>query len=163
VKEPVAASHSEHSGFIVIGKTRTLIWGQKKLLSQKPHALYDPYSRPRSKNQSHAQTTSNYDCRDYSASSQLHFRVLSGWMRPHLDERYCELIASRIANFDHIYLLGGGLGKWSGINNFMKYTDQHNAFLAKKIEYRRYMRLTDFPDHLAKRIFEEMLLEEGER
>ena len=157
MKDLVAETEREKMGFVVIGKTRTLIWGKKRAVTRKPLALYDPHSRPALGNYAHSKATSNYDSRDYAAGPLGRFSLIPGWMRPNLDARYCKLICERIEDFKEVFILGGGIWKWSGVNNFLDYVAENHPDLLEKIEYRRYFRLTDFSEAKTKKIFHEMV------
>ena len=145
MKDLVAETQTEKMGFVVIGKTRTLIWGKKRAGTRKPLALYDPHSRPALGNYAHA------------AGPLGRFSLIPGWGRPNLDARYCELICERIEDFKEVFILGGGIWKWSGVNNFLDYVAENHPDLLEKIEYRRYFRLTDFSEAKTKKIFHEMV------
>ena len=143
MKDLVAETQTEKMGFVVIGKTRTLIWGKKRAGTRKPLALYDPYSRP--------------SLGSYAQGPLGRFSLIPGWMRPNLDARYSELICERIEDFKEVFILGGGIWKWSGVNNFLDYVAENHPDLLEKIEYRRYFRLTDFSEAKTKKIFHEMV------
>ena len=144
---------TDHLGYAVIGKTRTLIWDEDSHVTTSPFAIYDPKSRPQLGSTSGPRLTSNYDLRDISRNPKGRFRFLSGWMRPSLDEGYCEKIYQHFREFDRIYLVGGGVGRWSGVNNFMSYVESEHPEFAERIDYRCYFRLSDFPMSKIRKIF----------
>jgi len=143
-------------GYAVIGKTRTLIWDEDSEVTTSPFVIYDPKSRPQLGSTSGPQPTSNYDVRDRSQGSKGRFHFLSGWMRPNLDPEYCEKIFQHCQEFDRIFLVGGGVGLWSGVNNFIRFIQREHPKFEYKIEYRRYFRLTDFPKSKLREIFSSM-------
>ena len=145
-----------HPAFAVIGKTRTLIWEDGLEAHKRPTAIYDPRSRPSFTSVSGPRSTSNYDYRETSSGSKSKFHLLPAWLEPSLDKHYCELIYHKLQKFDHIYLVGGGVGRWSGINNFIRYVEREHDEFPGRIYPARYFRLTDFPEAKLKRIFHAM-------
>ena len=148
-----------HPAFAVIGKTRTLIWEDGIDSHKRPTTIYDPRSRPRFSSVSGPRSTSNYDYREMSSGSRAKFHFLPAWLEPGLDKRYCELIYHKLQKFDHIYLVGGGIGWWSGINNFIRYIESEHENFQGRIYPARYFRLTDFPEEKLKEIFHRMKAE----
>ena len=137
---------TDHLHFAVIGKTSAQIWGDDSGVHTKPITVHDPRSRPHLGIASGPKATSNYDTREIAHDSLVKFNVIPGWLRPSLDENYCELIYKRLKECDRAYLVGGGLGRWSGLNNFIAYVEERHPVFAAKVEYRIYFRLTDFPE-----------------
>ena len=152
LKRPVPS----HPAYSVIGKTRTLIWEDGLDSHKKPTAIYDPRSRPRFTSVSGPRSTSNYDYREMSSGSKAKYHLLPAWLEPGLDQHYCELIFLKLQGFDHIYLVGAGVGKWSGINNFIKYVELEHEEFPGRIYPARFLRLTDFPEAKLREIFREM-------
>ena len=142
--------------FVVIGKTRTQIWEGEFGKHAQPFVIYDPRSRPTVRATGGAAPTSNYDSRDSSRNSKVGFHLLVGWMKPSLNEHYCERIYQHLAGFDRIYLVGGGIGRWSGVNNFMDYAEGLHPDFAKKVRWQRYFRFTDFPQSTLEKIFTQL-------
>jgi hypothetical protein len=147
-------------GFVVINKTRTFIWENTLKDHQRPYVLYDPRSRPRLKKTSSPVATSNYDREELSTTPRGKFRFVPGWMKPSLDSNYCKLIYEHLQQFDHVYLVGGGIGRLSGINNFINYLELSHPHFVEHITPNRYFRFTDFPERKLKEIFEKMVEEE---
>ncbi len=152
LKRPVPS----HPAYSVIGKTRTLIWEDGLDSHKKPTAIYDPRSRPRFTSVSGPRSTSNYDYREMSSGSKAKYHLLPAWLEPGLDQHYCEVIFLKLQRFDHIYLVGAGVGKWSGINNFIKYVELEHEEFPGRIYPARFLRLTDFPEAKLREIFREM-------
>lgn len=144
---------TNHLGYVVIGKTRTLIWNEDSEAATTPFAIYDPKSRPQLGSTSGPRLTSNYDLRDTSRNPKGRFRFLSGWMRPSLDAHYSEKIYQHIHGFDRVFVVGGGLGRWSGVNNFIGYIENEHPEFLERIDYRCYFRLSDFPTSKLWKIF----------
>jgi len=151
-KRPVPA----HPAYAVIGKTRTLIWEDGLHSHKKPTAVCDPRSRPRFSSVSGPRSTSNYDYRESSSGSRAKFHLIPGWLEPGLDHHYCELIYHKLQKFDHIFLVGGGVGWWSGINNFIRFVETEHEEFPGRIYPARYFRLTDFPEEKLMEIFRKM-------
>ena len=145
-----------HPAFAVIGKTRTLIWEDGLHAHKRPTAVYDPRSRPRFASVSGPRSTSNYDYRESSSGSKAKYHFLPGWLEPGLDHHYCELIYHKLQKFDHIFLVGGGVGWWSGINNFIRFVETEHEEFPGRIYPARYFRLTDFPEEKLMEIFRKM-------
>ncbi len=148
-------SNSSHDGplFVVIGKTRTQIWEGNFGTHVQPFVIYDPLSRPTVTATSGTATTSNYDSRDSSRSSNVGYHLWVSWMKPSLNEHYCDRIYQHVKGFDHIYLVGGGIGRWSGVNNFMDYAERLHPGFSKRVTWQRYLRFTDFPQKTVEKIF----------
>jgi hypothetical protein len=142
--------------FGVIGKTRTQIWDHQSKSHQWPFVIYDPRSRPRTVRASGPHPTSNYDVAGMGFGQRSRINLLASWMMPKLDDRYCELIYQHMKNFEVIYLVGGGVGRWSGINNYMRFIDNNHPHLTRRISPVRHFRITDFPDKKLQRIFKDM-------
>ena len=153
---------TDHLHFAVIGKTSAQIWGDDSGVHSKPVTVHDPRSRPRLGSASGPRLTSNYDTSAISKSARSKFGLIPGWLKPSLDENYCELIYKRLKDCDRAFVVGGGIGRWSGVNNFMAYLEEHHAAFAAKVEYRVYFRLTDFSESKLRKIFREMLGEDLE-
>jgi len=145
-----------HPAFAVIGKTRTLIWEDGLHAHKRPTAVYDPRARPRFASVSGPRSTSNYDYRESSSGSKAKYHFLPGWLEPGLDHHYCELIYHKLQKFDHIFLVGGGVGWWSGINNFIRFVETEHEEFPGRIYPARYFRLTDFPEEKLMEIFRKM-------
>ena len=142
--------------YAVIGKTRTLIWDHGLNSFEKPTAIYDPGSRPRFRSVSGPRSTSNYDMKESASGSNAKYRIIPSWLKPSLDPNYCELIYQKLQRFDQIYLVGGGLGNWSGINNFIKYVElRHEEFPGRIIPVIHF-RLTDYSERKLMKIFHHM-------
>ena len=154
-------NHTDHPHFAVIGKTSAQIWGEDSGAHSKPVTVHDPRSRPHLGIASGPKTTSNYDRRGLSKTSKAKFGIIPGWLMPSLDDHYCELIYKRLKDCDRAFLVGGGIGRWSGINNFMTHLAENHPEFEKKVEYRVYFRLTDFPESKLRKIFGEMSDEEA--
>ena len=156
-------SSPSHPGYVAIGKTRTLFWEHIYNSREKPFVLYDPSSRPRfssvsgvSGKSSYASglgSSSSYDAGHFSTESKARFHLLAGWMKPALNDDYCEHIYRHISHLDHVYLVGGGIGRWSGINNFIRYLEKRHPQAIDRITPVRYFRLTDFPEKKLMEIF----------
>jgi hypothetical protein len=86
---------TDHLHFAVIGKTSAQIWGDDSGVHTKPITVHDPRSRPHLGIASGPKATSNYDTREIAHDSLVKFNVIPGWLRPSLDENYCELIYKR--------------------------------------------------------------------
>jgi len=142
--------------FVVIGKTRTQIWDYGSGGHHKPHVIYDPKSRPHTRIVSGPKSTSNYDTKELAFGARAGFGFLAGWMEPFLDDHYCSLIYQHIKGFEMIYVVGGGLGRWSGINNFMRYLKHHDPELIRRITPIRHFRFTDYPEWKLRKIFDEL-------
>lgn len=143
-------------GFVEIGKTRTRIWEEIAQDRARPFVIYDPKSRPQLRTTSSPRSTSNYDVHEVNESSGERFRLFPGWLMPSLDERYCEMIYQHLKNFDQVYLVGGGIGKWSGVKNFIKYVEKSHPHFSTKIQLQHYNRLTDFTEDELLKIFAKM-------
>ena len=143
--------------FVVIGKTRTQIWEGEFNKHARPFVIYDPRSRPTVRATGGTASTSNYDSIDSSRDSKVGFRLLVGWMMPSLNEHYCERIYQHLSGFDRIYLVGGGIGRWSGVNNFMDYAEGLHPGFANKVRWQRYFRFSDFPHSTLEKIFTQLL------
>jgi hypothetical protein len=152
---------TDHLHFAVIGKTSAQIWGDDSGVHTRPVTVHDPRSRPHLGSVSGPKSTSNYDTRELAQGSRVKFKVIPGWLKPSIDERYCELIYKRVKECDRAFIVGGGIGRWSGINNFMSYLEEHHPEFAKRVEYRVYFRLTDFSESKLRKIFREMSEEES--
>ncbi len=147
---------TDHLHFAVIGKTSTHIWLDDSGVHSRPFTVYDPRSRPHVAIASGPRATSNYDTHDLSHGSRAKFSIIPAWLEPSLDQHYCELIYKHLKDCDRAFLVGAGVGRWSGINNFISYLEEHHPDFAKKVEYRIYFRLTDFPENKLRKIFREM-------
>ena len=143
----------EHAAYAVIGKTRTLIWENGIDNHERPYVLYDPRARPRFASSSGPRFTSNYDLREAGAGSRARFRLIASWLRPGLDEGYCYQIYQHLQKFDLIYLVGGGLGAWSGINAFLAYVEENHEEFPRQVIPLKIFRLTDFPEKKLMKIF----------
>lgn len=143
-------------GFVEIGKTRTHIWEEIGQVHARPFVIYDPNSRPQLRSTSSPRSTSNYDMHEANKSSGGKFRLVPAWLMPRLDERYCELIYQHLKEFDQVFLVGAGIGKWSGVNNFINYVNKSHPHFSTKIWYQRYIRLTDFSEDELLKIFADM-------
>ncbi len=151
---------SDHLHFAVIGKTSTHIWGAESATHNGAVTVHDPRSRPHFGSISSSQTTSNYDTHDLKQSSHTKFGFIPAWIRPSLDDRYCELIYKRLKDCDHAFIVGGGVGRWSGVNNFVSYIEENHKEFAERVEYRVHFRLSDYPELKLRKIFSEMSREE---
>lgn len=141
------------AAYAVIGKTKTLIWEHGLDSHQHPHVIYDPRARPKVRSSSSPKFTSNYDSQDFSAGSRAKFGLIACWLKPGLDEGYCYQIYQHLEPFDLIYLVGGGLGKWSGINAFLHYVEEYHEDFPRRVIPLRVFRLTDFPQKKLMKIF----------
>jgi hypothetical protein len=146
----------QQPAYAVIGKTRTLIWEHGLDSKERPHVIYDPRSKPHLSSTSGPKATSNYDTRTQASSSQAKFGLVAGWLKPGLDEGYCYQIYQHLQNFDLIYLVGGGLWRWSGINAFLHYVEENHEEFPRKVIPLKIFRLTDFPEKKLKRIFKNL-------
>jgi len=142
-----------HAAYAVIGKTRTLIWEHGLDSHQRPHVIYDPRARPKFKSSTSPRSTSNYDMRDLGSGSRAKFGLIASWLKPGLDEGYCYQIYQRLQPFDLVYLVGGGLGKWSGINAFLHYVEEYHEDFPRQVIPLKIFRLTDFPEKKLMKIF----------
>lgn len=139
--------------YAVIGKTRTLIWEHGLDSHEHPYVIYDPRARPQFRSASGPRLTSNYDTRDLSSGSRARFGVIASWLKPGLDEGYCYQIYQHLQKFDLVYLVGGGLGKWSGINAFLDYVEENHEDFPRHVIPFKIFRLTDFPEKKLMKIF----------
>ena len=142
-----------HAAYVVIGKTRTLIWEHGLDSREHPHVIYDPRAKPNFKSSKGPRSTSNYDLRDQSFGSKARFHLIAGWLKPGLDEGYCYQIYQRLQKFDLVYLVGGGLGLWSGINAFLKYVEENHDEFPRHVIPLKIFRFTDFPEKKLMKIF----------
>ncbi len=159
----LAKSFPSQMGYIVIGKSNTLFWDHIYSSREKPCVIYDPALSPKFRSVSEVNKRSILVSSVWNSSTcpaehstkdsknKVHF--IASWMKPKLDEDYCEHIYLHISHLDHVYLVGGGVGRWSGINNFMKYLSNHHPQTIARITPIRYFRLTDFPEEKLMEIF----------
>lgn len=152
--------NEEKKAFVVIEKSRTRIWEGAFEEKSRPFVIWDPRSIPRSTLIEQPMPTSNYDNRDAAGAAKPTFHFLVGWMRPSLDLKYAERIYHHIKHFDHIYLVGGGYGWWSGGNNFISFMNKVHPKHGLLIEYQRFFRITDFPEKKLLKIAREMSAQE---
>ena len=142
-----------HAAYAVIGKTRTLIWEHGIDGHERPHVIYDPRARPHFKSSNGPRSTSNYDMSEGRMGSRSKFRLVASWLKPGLDEGYCYQIYQHLQKFDLIYLVGGGLGAWSGINAFLDYVEENHEEFPRHVIPLRIFWLTDFPEKKLMKIF----------
>ncbi len=149
------AQLSTHSKplLVVIGKTRTQIWNKGADGHHRPFVIYDPKSRPQFHSSSGPKSTSNYDVKETSVGSRANFRLFTGWMKPTLDPHYCEFIFHHIKEFDQIVIFGGGIGRWSGVNNFESWANLHHPSFSSRITYVRSFRLKDYSEEKLRKLF----------
>ena len=142
-----------HAAYAVIGKTKTLIWEHGIEGRERPYVIYDPRARPQYRSSNSPRFTSNYDLRDQGMGSRAKFRLVASWLKPGLDEGYSYQIYQHLQKFDLIYLVGGGLGAWSGINAFLGYVEENHEEFPRHVIPLKIFRLTDFPEKKLMKIF----------
>lgn len=147
--------HAERCAYAVIQKNRTIIWEDNFEGNYRPITIYDPYSIPRSVHHDTNASSSTYDVANAQRANK-EFKLLAGWMRPFLNFRYETRIFDHLREFDQIYLVGGGIGRWSGINNFLAYVNEDHPDFVSRIKHERRFRFTDFPDSALFEIFRKM-------
>lgn len=118
--------------------------------------MYDPISRPSFHSVTGPRSTSNYEFKDTRPGARTKFHLLAGWMKPGLDEQYCDNIWDHIRDFDRVYLVGGGKGRWSGINCFMEYLEEYHPDFVVQVTPERHFRLTDYPEYRLMEIFKRL-------
>ena len=143
-------------GYIVIGKTRTIIWRRITKSREHPIVIYDPDAKPQLKSVSGPRPTSNYSYQDHGKGSGGSYKLIPSWLSPRINQKYCDHIYQHLQDFDHVYLLGGGIGRWSGVNNFMEYIAQRHPESLPLFSLKRYLRFTDFSERRAKEILKKM-------
>ena len=150
-----SSGHAKRSAFVVIQKNRTVVWEDHFEENHHPVIIYEPDSIPKGVHHNLDATSSTYDVATTQRANK-EFKLLAGWMRPNLNYYYETRIYSHLKEFDKIFLVGGGIGKWSGINNFMTFVNEDHPHFLSRIKHERHFRLTDFPDSVLFKIFEEM-------
>ena len=146
---------AKRSAFVVIQKNRTVIWEDNFERNRTPVIIYEPDSIPKGVHHNLDVASSTYDVATTQRANK-EFKLLAGWMRPNLNYYYETRIYAHVKSFDHIFLVGGGIGRWSGINNFMAFIDQDHPHFLSRITHERRFRLTDFPESVLFEIFREM-------
>lgn len=144
-----------HPGYVVIGKTRTLTWDHVKKSHEHPFVIYDPDSKPHIKGFAGQKSTSHYSHETLSRTSGFTYNVIASWLFPGIDQEYCEHIYKHLHDYDHIYVIGGGISKWSGVNDFMSYVREMHPNSVSRFTSKRYFRLRDFSDDEAREIFKQ--------
>ena len=147
--------HPQRSVYVVIQKEFTEIWEDDFKMHAHPIVIYEPGSIPKGVHHDLDAATSTYDVASTQRANKS-FPLISDWMRPDLNYFYEKRIYHHLKDFDQVFLVGGGLGKWSGINSFLKYIDDYHPKFLNRIQHERRFRLTNFPYSVLFKIFKEM-------
>ena len=143
------------SVYAVIQKNRTEIWEDDFSKRAHPITIYEPGSIPKGVHHVLDAVSSTYDVASIQRANKT-YQLIPSWLKPNLEHGYERRIYQHLKKFDQVYLVGSGLGRWSGINSFMNYaTDFHPQFVGH-IQRQRRLRFTDFPHPALFEIFREM-------
>ena len=74
-------------GYIVIGKTRTIIWRRITKSREHPIVIYDPDAKPQLKSVSGPRPTSNYSYQDHGKGSGGSYKLIPSWLLPRINQR----------------------------------------------------------------------------
>lgn len=149
--------HTQRSVYVVIQKEFTEIWEDDFKMQAHPIVIYERSAIPKGVRHDFDGATSTYDVAATQSASKS-FPLISGWMRPDLNCLYEKRIYRHLKDFDQVFLVGGGIGKWSGINSFLTYIDDYHPKFINRIQHERRFRFTDFPHPVLFKIFKEMTI-----
>ena len=147
--------HATRAAYVVIQKNRTVIWEDNFERNHHPVIIYEPDSIPKGVHHNLDASSSTYDVATTQRANK-EFKLFAGWMRPNLNYYYETRIFHHLKDFDEIFLVGSGIGRWSGINNFMAFVNEDHPHFVRRIKHERRFRITDFPESLLFEIFREM-------
>ncbi len=147
--------HAKRSAYVVIQKNFTEIWEDDFKLNTRPVTIYEPSSIPKGVRHDLDASSSTYDVAT-SQRANKSFPLIPNWMKPNLENHYQQRIFQHIKGFDQVFLVGGGIGRWSGSNNFMAYVENFHPHFVDRIKHQRRFRFTNFPQSTLFDIFEEM-------
>ena len=141
--------------YVAIQKNRTEIWKSRFKKCAHPYRIYAPSSIPGGISSNLATASSTRDVTSTRCASKT-FRLIPSWMKPDLEDSYQKRIYDSIKGFDKVYLVGSGVGRWSGINNFMRYIRKTHPEFLSRIHCKRQFRFSDFPPNVLHELFKEM-------
>ena len=132
--------------FVAMSRTRAEIWEDDFSPGSQPVIIYEKKAIPKVTHRPTTALSSSHDSVASSSATVEKFSFFTGRMSRKIDHHYAVRIAHHVEHIDEIYLVGGGWGKWSAVNNLVAFLEQHHPDIARHIAGVRYVSLRSISD-----------------